>query len=70
MIITDKDIIVKTQTKLTDTDNDQVVIIDNIRTIIIEMTEEIQHKENEMIDIIQKIGEQMDINITITIKTE
>ena len=34
------------------------------------MTEEIQHKENKMIGITQKIEEQMEINTTITIKTE
>ena len=34
------------------------------------MTEEIQHKENKMIDIIQSIEEQTEINTTMTIKTE
>ena len=68
--IMDKDIIVKIQTKETDTDNDQVVTIDIILIIIIlGMTEETQHKENKMIDIIQKIEEQTEINTTITIKT-
>ena len=47
IIIIDKDIIVKTQTKVTDTDNDQVVTIDIILIIIIGMTEEIQHIEND-----------------------
>ena len=70
IIIIDKDIIVKTQTKVTDTDNDQVVTIDNILIIIIRMTEETQRKENKMIDIIQKMEEQTEINTTITIKTE
>ena len=69
-IIIDKEIIVKTQTQVTDTDNDQVVTIDIILTIIIGMTEEIQHKENKIIDIIQLIEEQTEINTTITIKTE
>ena len=40
------------------------------QTIIIGMTEEIQRKENKMIDIIQKIEEQTEINTTITVKTE
>ena len=66
--IIDKKIIVKIQTKMTDTDNDQVVTIDII-LIIIGMTEEIQHKENKMTNIIQKIEEQTEINTTITIKT-
>ena len=57
------------QTKVTDTDNDQVLTIDNILIIIIGMTEEIQHKENKMTNIIQKIEEQTEINTTITIKT-
>ena len=71
-IIIDKDIIVKIQTKVTDTDNDQVVTIDILLLIIIiiGMTEDTQRKENEMIDIIQKIEEQTEINTTITIKTE
>ena len=67
--IIDKDIIVKIQTKVTDTDNGQVVTIDIILIIIIGMTEETQRKENKMIDI-QKIEEQTEINTTITIKTE
>ena len=69
-IITDKYIIVKIQTKVTDTDNDQVVTIDINLMIIIGMTEDTQPKENKMIDIIQKIEEQTEINTTITIKTE
>ena len=68
--IIDKDIIVKIQTKVTDTDSNQVVTIDNILRIIIGMTEETQRKENKMIDIIQKIEEQTEINTTITKKTE
>ena len=45
---------------MTDTDNDQVVTIDIIliKTIIIEMTEDTQRKENKMTDIIQKTEEQ------------
>ena len=69
-IIIDKDLIVKTQTKLTATDNDQVVIIDIILTIIIKLTEEIQCKENKMIYIIHKIEERTEMNKTKTIKTE
>ena len=69
-IIIDKNLIVKTQTEVTDTDNDQVVIIDIIQTIIKEMIEEVHCKENKMTDITPKIEEQMEINITITIKTE
>ena len=69
-LMIDKDIIVKTQTKVTDTDNDQVATIDIILKIKIAMTEEIQHKENKTIDIIQKIEEQTEINTSITIKTE
>ena len=61
---------VKIQTKVTDTDNDQVVTIDIILIIIIGMTEETQRKENKIIDIIQNIEEQAEINTTITIKTE
>ena len=34
------------------------------------MTEETQHKENKMIDIIQKIEEQTEKNTTITKRTE
>ena len=71
--IIDKDIIVKIQTKATDTDNDQVVTIDNILIIIITIigvTEDTQRKENKMIDIIQKTEEQTEINTTITTKTE
>ena len=70
--IIDKDIIVKIQTKVIDTDNDQVLTIDIvlIKIIIIGMTEENQGKENKMINIIQKIEEQTEINTTITIKTE
>ena len=56
--IIDKDIIVKIQTKMIDTDNDRIVTIDIIPIIIIGMTEETQRKENKMIDIIQKIEEQ------------
>ena len=52
-----------------DTDNDQVVtLVIILIIIIIGMTEEIQHKENKMIDIIQKIEEQREINTTITKK--
>ena len=54
---------------MTDTDNDQVVTIEIILTIILGMTEEIQRKGNKMIDIIQKMEERTEIN-TITIKTE
>ena len=57
----DKDILVKIQTKVTDTDNDQVVTIDIIPIIIITiigMTEDTQRKENKMIDTIQKTEEQ------------
>ena len=68
--IIDKDIIVKTQTKVTDTDNGQVVTIDIIQIITIGMREEIQLKENKMIDIIQGTEEQTETNTTITIKTE
>ena len=68
--IIDKDIIVKFQTKVTDTDNGQVVTIDIILIIIKGMTEKTQRKENKMVDIIQKIEEQTEINTTITIKTE
>ena len=68
--ILDKDIIVKTQTKVIDTDNDQVVTIDFFLIIIIEMTEETQRKETKMIDIIEKIEEQTEINTTITKKQD
>ena len=65
--IIDKDIIVKIQTKVTDTDNDQVVTRDIILMIIkIGITEDTQRKENKMIDIIQKIEEQTEKNTTIT----
>ena len=68
--IIDKDIIVKIQTNVIDTDNDQVVTIDIILIIIIGMTEDIQRKENKMIDNIPRIEDQMEISTTITIKTE
>ena len=70
IIIIDKDIIVKTQTEVTDTDSDQIVTVDIIQATIIEMIEEVHHKENKMIDIIQKTEERMELNITITMKTE
>ena len=72
IMIIDKDIIVKNQTKLIDTVMDQVVTIDNnlVLIITIGMTEDTQRKENKLIDIIQKIEEEMEINTTITIKTE
>ena len=69
-IITDKDITVKIQTEMTNTDNVLVVIIDIIRTILLEIIEEIHHKKNKTTNITLENDEHMEINIITTTRTE
>ena len=70
IIITDKDLIAEIQIELIDTDKEQIAIIDIIKTITIEMTEEIRHIDNKITDINQKTEEQMETNITIITKRQ
>ena len=67
---TDKDNTAKTRTDVIDTDNNQTVTIDIIRTVKTEIIEEVHQTENRTTDINQEIEEQMGVITTKTIKTE